>query len=145
MSMCLRKRSGRSAPFTFKRRDVVEQAVSWARAEQSAYWQHGDEVQAQPRLDIDHVHGLVGTIHEHNAGWQAWFGAQGVEPLGVEYESLASDPEGTVERSSNGSTSRHRMTGSRCHPTSGREIRSTPSGFSATEHHANEGEVVRAR
>jgi len=80
-----------------ERRDVVEQAVSWERAEQSAYWQHGDEVQAQPRLDIDQVHGFVGTIHEHNAAWRAWFAAQGVEPLGVEYESLVSDQDGTVK------------------------------------------------
>ena len=79
-----------------QRNDVVEQAVSWARAEQSAYWQHGDEVHAQPRLDIGQVHGLVGTIREHNAAWQAWFAAQAVEPLRVEYESLISDPQGTV-------------------------------------------------
>ncbi len=80
-----------------QRHDIVEQAVSWARAEQSAYWQHGDEVQAQPRLDIDQVHGFVGTIREHNAAWQAWFAAQAVEPLGVDYESLVGDPEGTVK------------------------------------------------
>lgn len=78
------------------RRDVIGQAVSWARAEQSGYWQHGDAARAEPRLDVEQVDALVGTIQDHNAAWEAWFAEQSVEPLLVEYESLASDPAETV-------------------------------------------------
>jgi LPS sulfotransferase NodH len=80
-----------------QRRDVVGQAVSWARAEQSAYWQHGDEVRAEPRLDLEQVDNLVSTIQDHNAAWRSWFAAEAVEPLTVNYESLVTDPGKTVE------------------------------------------------
>ena len=79
-----------------QRRDVVGQAVSWARAEQSGYWQQGDEVQVQPRLDLGQVDSLVGTIRDHNAAWRRWFAAQGVEPLDVTYEGLVTDPAEAV-------------------------------------------------
>ncbi len=80
-----------------RRRDVVGQAVSWARAEQSAYWQHGDEVRAEPRLDIDQVDSLVGKIRDHNAAWRTWFANEAVEPLDVSYESLVIGPGETVK------------------------------------------------
>jgi trehalose 2-sulfotransferase len=80
-----------------RRRDVVGQAVSWARAEQTGCWQQGDEVRLEPRLDIDQIDALVGTIHEHNAAWRSWFKAEGVEPLGIDYESLVAGPGGTVD------------------------------------------------
>ena len=81
-----------------QRRDVVSQAVSWARAEQTSYWQPGDEVRAEPRLNLDQVDDLVRTIDAHNAAWRAWFAAQAVEPLDVEYEALVADMGGTVSR-----------------------------------------------
>jgi LPS sulfotransferase NodH len=81
-----------------QRVDVVGQAVSWARAEQTGYWQPGDRVNATPALDFDQVDRLVTTIQEHNAAWQAWFQAQGVEPLEVTYESVVADPADAVRR-----------------------------------------------
>ena len=79
-----------------QRRDVVSQAVSWARAEQTSYWQPGDEVRAEPRLNLGQVDYLVSTIGDHNAAWRAWFAAQAVQPLDVEYETLVADMGGTV-------------------------------------------------
>jgi trehalose 2-sulfotransferase len=81
-----------------RRRDIVGQAVSWTRAEQSGHWQDGDESGAEPRLDLHEVDGFVRAIHEHNAGWEAWFAAEGIEPLDVCYEALVTDP-GSVVRS----------------------------------------------
>lgn len=81
-----------------QRRNVVDQAVSWALAEQSTYWQHGDVVRAEPRLDLDQVDTLVSTIEAHNAAWRSWFAAQAIEPLDVDYESLVTDPGQTVTR-----------------------------------------------
>ena len=78
------------------RRDVIAQAVSWARAEQTGYWQQGDAAHGEPQLHLDQVDGLVRTIREHNAAWSAWFSQQGVQPHVVVYEDLIDDPRGTV-------------------------------------------------
>lgn len=79
-----------------RRRDVVGQAVSWARAELTAYWQHGDRPRGEPRFDLDQIERLVRQIGVHNGSWDSWFTTQGVEPLTVEYESVSSDPGTTV-------------------------------------------------
>lgn len=81
-----------------QRGDVVAQAVSWARAEQSSYWQDGDEVPPgwRPRFDYDEVDGYVKTITEHNAAWDEWFDASGVVPLRVLYEEMVADIAGAT-------------------------------------------------
>lgn len=79
------------------RADVVGQAVSWARAEQTGYWQEGDRTSVHPRIDVDHADRLVRTITEHNAAWSRWFQRQGVEPYVVTYEDLVADPGHTVQ------------------------------------------------
>ena len=81
-----------------ERLDAVAQALSWARAEQTGFWQQGDRWRATAELDLDQVERLVATIHEHNQAWRAWFAAQAVEPLGLTYESLVASPVGTVTR-----------------------------------------------
>jgi LPS sulfotransferase NodH len=80
-----------------KRADVVGQAVSWARAEQTGYWQEGDRTSAHPRIDADHADRLVRTITEHNAAWSRWFQRQGVEPYVVMYEDVVADPGHAVQ------------------------------------------------
>jgi hypothetical protein len=77
---------------------VVAQAVSWARAEQTGYWQRGDKVSTSPQIDLDQVDRLVKTIEEHNAAWQTWFEAHGVSPLELTYESVVADPSDAVRR-----------------------------------------------
>lgn len=79
-----------------QRLDVVAQAVSWARAEQTGFWQEGDRSRATAEPDLDQVERLVATIHEHNEAWRAWFIAQAVEPLGLTYESLVANRVETV-------------------------------------------------
>ena len=81
-----------------QRLDVVAQAVSWARAEQTGYWQRGDKVSTSPQIDLDQVDRLVKTIEEHNAAWQTWFEAHGVSPLELTYESVVADPSDAVRR-----------------------------------------------
>jgi trehalose 2-sulfotransferase len=83
--------------FVFLRReDVVAQAASWSRAEQTGFWQHGDAVRRPPQQDLDQLAGLVGTIRQHNAEWQSWFDRHEVRPLHVTYEQLVRDPRATV-------------------------------------------------
>ena len=80
-----------------RREDVVGQAVSWCRAEQTGFWQHGDIPARPPERDLDQMTKLVGTIREHNAAWQSWFQGQGVRPHTVTYEELVRDGRSTVE------------------------------------------------
>lgn len=80
-----------------RREDVIGQAVSWARAEQTGHWQHGDATTGRPRLDLEQVDTLVRTIHVHNECWAAWFSAQGARPHVVTYEKLVADPARTVK------------------------------------------------
>ncbi|QDP97604.1 hypothetical protein FOE78_18310 [Microlunatus elymi] len=78
------------------RQDVLAQAVSWARAEQTAYWQTGDVAAGEPHFDPEQIDLLGQTIEEHNAAWRSWFAAAGVRPLAIAYEELVADPVRTV-------------------------------------------------
>jgi len=86
-----------------RREDVVAQAVSLLRAEQTNVWH--DPVQAtrpepehEAQFDFDEVHRRVQVINQHNAAWQEWFSSAGIEPFPVRYEELAVDPVGTSRR-----------------------------------------------
>src|SRR5215218_8101696 len=81
-------------PLTFihlRREDIAAQAVSWCRAEQTGYWQQGDGITQEPHQDIAQMRLLMETIRKHNAAWQAWFDAQGIEPHTATYEQLVGD------------------------------------------------------
>jgi LPS sulfotransferase NodH len=87
--------------FVYVRRDdVLAQAVSWLRAEQTGTWYldgngeisgDGDTGRA-PRYDRQQITELLRNIHEHNAAWQAWFTSAGIQPYEVRYEALAAEP-----------------------------------------------------
>jgi trehalose 2-sulfotransferase len=51
-----------------RRQDTVAQAVSWARAEQTGYWQEGDVARAKAQLDLDLLAELVRTIRTTRPG-----------------------------------------------------------------------------
>jgi LPS sulfotransferase NodH len=83
--------------FVFIRRtDVLAQAVSWARSEQTGYWQHGDRVAKTPIIDLNQIGPLVRTIEDHNASWSRWFAQLEVRPHLVVYEDLVDDPRQTI-------------------------------------------------
>jgi trehalose 2-sulfotransferase len=78
-----------------QRGDVLAQAVSWARAEQTDRWQDGDSASEQlPQFDWKEVDGYLRTINAHNAAWREWFGSSDIAPLGVTYEDLIADMSG---------------------------------------------------
>jgi LPS sulfotransferase NodH len=79
-----------------QRLDTLGQAVSWARAEQTQFWQHGDAAVGEPTFDFDQIDELVHTIDDHNRSWRKWFGSVGVQPYEVRYEDLTADPGGTT-------------------------------------------------
>lgn len=78
-----------------RRRDVVAQAVSWAKAQQTHYW-HPDEVVKpggqHPHYDEELIGRLVAAIEKFEADWNLWFAAHSIGPYQVVYEELAADP-----------------------------------------------------
>jgi LPS sulfotransferase NodH len=80
-----------------RREDVVGQAVSWCRAEQTGFWQQGDSVQRRPEQDLDRMRHFVHVIGEHNTAWLSWFDELGVEPHVVTYERVVQDGRAVVE------------------------------------------------
>lgn len=83
-----------------RRRDVVAQAVSWAKALQTHFWHPGEAVAPgghDPHYDEELIGRLVTGIECFEAAWRRWFTAHGVTPCEVVYETLAADPIGTAE------------------------------------------------
>lgn len=80
------------------RDDVLAQAVSWLRAEQTTSWFAGDPGGngQEPAYDEAAIGALLSTIDEHTAAWRQWFAAAGVTPHPVRYEDLAADPVGVA-------------------------------------------------
>ncbi|WP_200214075.1 Stf0 family sulfotransferase [Micromonospora coerulea] len=96
----LRRAFGRTAFVHLRRDDVLAQAVSWLRAEQTNLWYVGcpDANGAEPRYDHDGIDDLVRTIDAHQAAWEEWFAAYQVTPHRVRYEELAADPAGVTRK-----------------------------------------------
>ena len=87
---------GRLAFVHLSRDDTIAQAVSWARAEQTGYWQQGDTPQGPPRADVEQMVEILGSITAHNASWRAWFAGNGIEPHHLSYEQLVAEPRDAV-------------------------------------------------
>ena len=95
----LSARLGRLGFVHLRRRDVVAQAVSWAKARQTHFWHPGEAVKPggrPPHYDEKLIGRLVAAIEAFEADWAAWFAAHGIEPHRVVYEELAADPRGTA-------------------------------------------------
>jgi LPS sulfotransferase NodH len=103
----LEREFGRRLRFVRLRRDdVLAQAVSWLRAEQTGVWYVGGRGEiggsgatgAEPRFDADAIERIVRLIEEHDTGWERWFAAYGIEPCRVRYEELSADLDAVTHR-----------------------------------------------
>ena len=84
-----------------KRDDVLAQAVSWLRAEQTGTWHVDDpsvpaEETGPTRFDYHELRRYASLIESHNAAWTSWFADVGVEPYVLKYEDLDADRVGTT-------------------------------------------------
>ncbi|MEQ7129227.1 Stf0 family sulfotransferase [Actinopolymorpha sp. B11F2] len=97
----LRAQFGRLRFVHLRRRDVVGQAVSWAKALQTHYW-HPDEAVKPggqpPHYDEELISRLVAAIEKFEADWTRWFAAHSIVPYQVVYEELAADPLRTAHK-----------------------------------------------
>lgn len=97
---------GRTRFVYLRRGDVLAQAVSWLRAEQTNTWYIGGNGEISgtrrqgraPRFDPDRIGQLIQMIDEHNAGWEEWFASFDIQPHRVRYEELDADMVGITRR-----------------------------------------------
>jgi LPS sulfotransferase NodH len=86
-----------------RRNDVLAQAISWLRAEQTDVWWESDqaarrEPARQPHFDADQIRDLIRLIGQHNRAWLEWFASVSIQPELVTYENLDADPVGVTLR-----------------------------------------------
>ncbi len=89
-----------------RRDDLVAQAVSRAKAEQSGLWhQHADGtareqvgIRREPTYDRTQIAMFVAEAEADNQQWEDWFTAYDIEPLRLTYETLSADPQETLDR-----------------------------------------------
>jgi trehalose 2-sulfotransferase len=100
----LERAFGRTGFVFLGRADVVAQAVSWLRAEQTRTWYIGGNGEIgggagtgePPSFDADRIGRLIEVIGEHNAAWEAWFASAGCYPA-TRHEHVASLIMSTAE------------------------------------------------
>lgn len=88
------------------RGDKLGQAISLVRAEQSGLWHRapdGSELERlappqEPAYDFARLAGAKAHLEAEEADWQSWFAAEGIAPLRLTYEALATDPAAELAR-----------------------------------------------
>lgn len=86
------------------RRDVVAQAVSRAKSEQTNVWHITSESaqSCQKNAEVHYNKELIESfVHEsvqHNEAWNQWFSRIKIEPLRLTYEELDQDNAGATRR-----------------------------------------------
>ena len=81
------------------RRDTARQAVSYYRASMTQVWFLTDTTSRNMLagdLDLQQIKWFEDTLIEHRANWKSYFSANGITPLEVVYEDLASDYQAAV-------------------------------------------------
>jgi LPS sulfotransferase NodH len=85
-----------------RRRNRVEQAVSWAIACQTGVWaqQAGEKPRARgvPKFDFKVIDEWCNRITEHDRAWANYFHENEIEPLTLFYEDVVASNRGAAER-----------------------------------------------
>lgn len=95
---------GPTAYVYLSREDMLAQAISRVRAEQSGLWHaapDGTEIERTgppraPRYDRAAIATRLTELARHDRDWQDWFTAEGITPLRLRYEAIAEDPRAAV-------------------------------------------------
>ncbi|WP_068299356.1 Stf0 family sulfotransferase [Pararhodobacter sp. CCB-MM2] len=88
------------------RKDKLDQAISYIRAEQTGLWHRRADGSDLERLepqrddgyDPDAIRSQVAEFTAFDASWRSWFEEQSVSPLEVSYEDLSSAPQKQLAR-----------------------------------------------
>jgi len=79
-----------------RRKDVLRQAISLARAKQTKAW-HARKTPAKPPVfDFVQIDRCVSQIEQANGFWGQWFHAQGISACQITYEEMVEDYQKAV-------------------------------------------------
>jgi LPS sulfotransferase NodH len=81
-----------------RRNDILEQAVSWYRAEKAGQWtrQDGQKATRRAYFDRDAILSYVHRIMTRRLAWESWFAEHQIAPLKITYEEICFDPLAAV-------------------------------------------------
>lgn len=102
----LEKAFGRLLYIHLFREDKLAQAVSLVKAQQTGLWHvapDGTEIERlappqEPQYDVERIARQLAELEAYDRAWNAWFAAQGIDPLRIGYESLSADPAAALAR-----------------------------------------------
>jgi trehalose 2-sulfotransferase len=80
-----------------ERGDLLGQAISFIRAEQTEQWRHEDPVKGERRYDPAGIARALRNLAVDQARWRSFFARTGIEPLMFRYEEIVADPQLAVD------------------------------------------------
>jgi LPS sulfotransferase NodH len=78
------------------RRDLLGQAISYVRANQTRQYRTSDTPHGEPRYDGKEIARHIARIAESQARWRRYFARNDITPLCMAYEDLAANPQDAV-------------------------------------------------
>ncbi|MBV8687053.1 MAG: hypothetical protein JOZ90_06155 [Alphaproteobacteria bacterium] len=79
------------------RRDLLGQALSFARALQTGQYKASEPVAGEPRYDAALIADCLARLAYGQARWECWFARNGLAPLRLVYEEVAAQPQASVD------------------------------------------------
>lgn len=79
-----------------ERRDLLGQAISLARANQTGQWTSLRPASGQASYAAGEISGLLDQLAIEGAAWRRFFARRGIQPLFLAYEDVVADPQGAV-------------------------------------------------
>jgi len=80
------------------RDDLMEQAISYAKAHQTQNWLSLQEAEAEPTYDHQLITRALNDILTQNARWLKFFALYDIKPLRITYEELLDQPDTVCRR-----------------------------------------------
>src|SRR5215216_1000850 len=81
-----------------RRRDLLGQAISWARALQTNQYRANQPVQGESSYDRVFILDRIRQIVQEYAQWNAYFARTGISPMELLYEDMLNDPRPAIAR-----------------------------------------------
>ncbi|MEM9249800.1 MAG: Stf0 family sulfotransferase [Pseudomonadota bacterium] len=83
------------------RRDKLDQAISYIRAEQTGLWHRNADgtilerqgIRREDGFDLMAIRAQMAEFAGYDVAWRSWFDAQSIRPLDLSYEQLTQEPQ----------------------------------------------------
>ncbi|MFC3323304.1 Stf0 family sulfotransferase [Mesorhizobium cantuariense] len=80
------------------RRDLLGQAISWARALQTSQYRSTQTASQEPVFHAELVQKQLDALVRERARWEMFFARTGMDPLRLEYETIVANPPHAVRQ-----------------------------------------------